>query len=63
MPIASSKTSIPLHPFSMDSLMEIYKKLTFPQRANFFEIFLPKTAELLKTNPPYPSSTFLEMTR
>lgn len=31
-----------LSPFLVDSLMEIYKNLTFPQRAKIFEIFLPE---------------------
>lgn len=43
--------------------MDIYKKLTFPQRTNIFEIFLSENAELLRTNPPYPSSMFANMTR
>jgi len=57
------KPSTPLHLFSIDSLMEIYKKVTFPQRSKIFEIFLPENAELSRTNPPYPSSLFPEMIR
>jgi hypothetical protein len=29
-------------PFSIESLNELYHKLTFPQRAHVFEIFLPE---------------------
>lgn len=57
------KPAAPLHPFFVDSLMELYKKLTFPQRAKNFEIFLSENAELPRTNPPYPPSMFPEMTR
>jgi len=45
-------------PFSIESLNDLYKKLTFPQRAQIFEIFLPRNAQLPKKNPPYSSSIF-----
>jgi hypothetical protein len=32
--------------------------MTFPQRAQIFEHFLPQSAQLPTTNPPYPSSMF-----
>jgi hypothetical protein len=47
-------------PFSVEALNELYQKLTFPQRAQIFEIFLPEDAQLPKKNPPYPSSIFPE---
>lgn len=52
-----------LSQFLVDSLMELYQKLTFPQREFVFEISLPKDAQLPKKNPPYPSSMFLDMTK
>lgn len=61
--ILKIKPSAPLHSFSIDSLMEIYQKLTFPQRAKIFEIFLLENVELRRTSPPYPSSMFPKMTR
>lgn len=42
------KASTPMHPFSIDSLMEVYKKLTFPQTTKIFEILLPKNVELAR---------------
>jgi hypothetical protein len=33
--------------------------MTFPQRAQIFELFLPPSAQFLATNPPYPYSMFL----
>ena len=45
-------------PFSIESLNDLYQKLSFPQRAQIFEIFLPEDAQLPKKNPPYPSSIF-----
>jgi hypothetical protein len=45
-------------PFSIESLNDLYQKLTFPQRAHIFEIFLPEDAQLPKKNPPYSSSIF-----
>jgi hypothetical protein len=38
--------------------MELYQKLSFPQRAQIFKLFLPQAAQLPKTNSPYPSSMF-----
>jgi hypothetical protein len=32
--------------------------MTFPQRAQTFELFLPPSAQFPSTNPPYPSSMF-----
>jgi hypothetical protein len=32
--------------------------MTFPQRAQIFELFLPTSAQFPSTNPPYPSSMF-----
>ncbi len=43
--------------------MDLYNKLTFPQRALIFELFLPEDVELPKRNPPYSSSMFPEATR
>jgi len=45
-------------PFSIESLNDLYQKLSFPQRTQIFEIFLPEDAQLPKKNPPYPSSIF-----
>jgi hypothetical protein len=39
-------------PFSVKALNELYQKLTFPQRAPIFEIFLHEDAQLPKKNPP-----------
>jgi hypothetical protein len=44
--------------FSIEALNDLYQKLTFPQRAQIFKIFLPEDAQLTKKNPPYPSSIF-----
>jgi len=46
-------------PFSIEILTELYQKLSFPQRAQIFEIFLPEVAQLPKKHPPYHSSIFL----
>jgi hypothetical protein len=43
-------------PFNLEVIIELYQKLSFPQRAQIFELFLPQAAQLPKTNPPYPSS-------
>jgi hypothetical protein len=43
-------------PFILEILTELYLKITFPQRAQIFELFLPTSAPLPSTNPPYPSS-------
>jgi hypothetical protein len=32
--------------------------MTFPQRAQIFDLFLPAFAQFPSTNPPYPSSMF-----
>lgn len=45
-------------PFSLEALTELYQKLDFARRANIFDIFLPKNAQLPKQNPPYPSPIF-----
>jgi hypothetical protein len=47
--------SDPVIPFSIKALNNLYQKLSFPQRAQIFEIFLPEDAQLPKKNPPYPS--------
>jgi len=46
--------------FSTTTIIDIYHKLTFPQRAQNFEIFFPEYAELPKMNPPYSGSMFPE---
>jgi hypothetical protein len=45
-------------PFNLEILTELYQKMTFPQRAQIFELFLPTSAQFPSTNPPYPSSMF-----
>jgi hypothetical protein len=45
-------------PFNLEILTELYQKMTFPQRAQIFKLFLPTSAPLPSTNPPYPSSMF-----
>jgi hypothetical protein len=45
-------------PFNLEILTELYQKMTFPQRAQIVELFLPTSALLPTTNPPYPSSLF-----
>jgi hypothetical protein len=45
-------------PFSIKALDYLYKKISFPQRAQIFEIFLPEDVEFPKKKPPYPSSIF-----
>jgi hypothetical protein len=45
---------------TIEVLMEIYQNLSFPQRAQIFELFLPQDAQLPKKNPPYHSSIFSE---
>lgn len=49
-----------LNHFSAVVLMDLYHKLTFPQRAKDFEIFLPEDSQLPKNYPPYPASMFPE---
>ena len=38
----------------------MYQNLSFPQRAQIFELFLPRDAQFPKKNPPYHSSIFSE---
>jgi hypothetical protein len=45
-------------PFNLEILTELYQKMTFPQRAQIFELFLPPSTQFPSTNPPYPSSIF-----
>jgi hypothetical protein len=45
-------------PFNLEILTELYQKMTFPQRAQIFELFFPTSAPIPTTNPPYPSSMF-----
>ena len=49
--------------FSPTTLMDLYNKLTFPQKALIFENLLPEDVELPKIDPPYSSSMFPEATR
>jgi len=53
--IPSSESTIS---FSIEALNDLYQKLTFPQRAHIFDIFLPKDTQFPKKNPPYSSSIF-----
>jgi hypothetical protein len=46
-------------PFNLEILTELYQKMTFPQRAQLFDLFLPPSAQFPSKNPPYPSSMFL----
>jgi hypothetical protein len=48
----------PVSPFNLEILTELYQKMTFPQRAQIFELFLPPSAQFPSTNPLYPSSMF-----
>ena len=43
--------------------MEIYKNLTFPQKAHIFECFLLENSEFPKTNPPYFASISPKMSK
>jgi hypothetical protein len=45
-------------PFTIEILTEMYQKLSFPQRAQIFELFLPESTQFPKKNPPYHSSMF-----
>jgi hypothetical protein len=45
-------------PFNLEILTELYQKMTFPQRAQIFEFFLPTSTQFPSTNPPYPPSMF-----
>lgn len=49
--------------FSIVVLVDLYHKLTVPQRAQIFEIFLPEDAKLPKNNPLYLASMFPEITK
>jgi hypothetical protein len=44
--------------FNLEILTELYQKMTFPQRAQIFKLFLPPSTQFPSTNPPYPSSMF-----
>jgi hypothetical protein len=48
-----------LSPFSIKILTKMYQKLSFQQRDQIFELFLPENAQFPKMNPPYHSSIFL----
>jgi hypothetical protein len=50
----------PRSPLTIEILSELYQNLTFPQRAQIFELFLPQDAQFPKNNPPYHSSIFSE---
>jgi hypothetical protein len=45
-------------PFNLEIITELYQKMTFPQRAQIFELFLPPSTQFPSTNPPYLSSMF-----
>jgi hypothetical protein len=45
-------------PFNLEILIELYQKMTFPQRAQIFELFLPPSTQFPSTNHPYPSFMF-----
>jgi hypothetical protein len=45
-------------PFNLEILTELYQKMTFPQRAQIFQLFLPTSTQFPSTNPPYLSSMF-----
>jgi hypothetical protein len=45
-------------PFNLEVLTELYQRLTFPQRAQIFELFSPPSSPIPTTNPPYSSSIF-----
>jgi hypothetical protein len=47
-------------PLSIEILTKMYQNLSFPQRAQIFESFLPQDAQFPKKNPPYHSSIFFE---
>ena len=50
----------PCSPLTIEILTEMYQNLSFPQRAQIFELFLPQDAQFLNKNPPYHSSIFSE---
>lgn len=43
--------------------MDIYQIISFSQRGHIFESILLENSELSRTNPPYPSAMFLDMSR
>ena len=47
-------------PLTIEVLIEMYQNLSFPQRVQTFELFLPQDAQFPKKNPPSHSSMFLE---
>ena len=47
-------------PFNLEILTELYQNVSFPQRAQIFELFPPQDAQLPKKNPLYHSSLFSE---
>jgi hypothetical protein len=44
--------------FNLEVLTELYQRMTFPQRAQIFELFSPPSSPIPTTSPPYPSSIF-----
>jgi hypothetical protein len=50
----------PCSPLTIEILTELYQNLTFPQRAQIFELFPPQDAQFPKKNPPCHSSIFFE---
>jgi hypothetical protein len=47
-------------PLPIEILTKMYQNLSFPQRAQIFDFFLPRDAQFPKKKPPYHSSMFLE---
>jgi hypothetical protein len=45
-------------PFNLEVLTELYQRMTFPQRAQIFELFSPPSSPIPTTSPPYSSSIF-----
>lgn len=50
-------------PFSYEALIGLYQGLDFASRAKTLKLFMTPNAPIPTTNPPYPSSTFLERTK
>jgi hypothetical protein len=48
----------PHSPLTIEILTEMYQNLSFPRRAQIFEIFLRQDAQFPKKNPRYHSSIF-----
>jgi hypothetical protein len=44
--------------FNLEVLTELYQRMTFPQRAQIFELFSPPSSPIPTTSPPYSSSIF-----